>query len=265
VCDLNTGDTITTALSSIIEIKPPNEIKIKEEDTPTGGHFKFDYIKIVTAPNSTSTTVIKYNYPINVISSLVITEEQHRGDNMSWYVMPNTTVGALGASYTALTAWADQAYVVNDTAYYNGANYRCIVNTTTNQPPSNTTYWTKTTLTLTVSPTVVSYTSVGYKINLFDGVNSYDVGYITAKNSTSSTITVDGAPPVSYSAASPTYVRMTVAYVDNVEIGPPMSVEIGAGKIGTSYLPAGVAIIASYTNKSSTDTKTLYSFLQYLY
>ena len=34
-------------------------------------------------------------------------------------------------------------YVVDDTIYYNGYEYKCILNTTTHQKPTNTTYWTK--------------------------------------------------------------------------------------------------------------------------
>lgn len=264
-CPTNSADTIDSAVSSIVEIRPPDEVTIKEENIPTGGYFKIQSLVIEAVANQTTTQTFVFDIPINVISSYVVTTSDMVGDVISWTTAPNTTVGVLGASYTAKAAWTSQNYVVDDYVYYQGKNYKCKANTVSNEVPTNTTYWTPQTTTYTVSSTVVQYLKKGFFFRLTDGVNTTDEVVVTAVDTTNSTISSSYASPYSFSAASPTYVQMTVRYMDNLEIGYPTSIEIGQSKIGASYLPANTPLVAKYTNNSPSLDKRFVVYLQYLY
>jgi hypothetical protein len=43
--------------------------------------------------------------------------------------------------YPHLGAWVSQNYVVNDIVTYTGNTYQCILDTVSNEDPTNTTYW----------------------------------------------------------------------------------------------------------------------------
>lgn len=222
-CPTNTAHTISGSSVTIIDQRGDNIVTIKEEDIPTQGHFQFTVIKLVTAPNTTSTTNIVFPININVITVDIQTEESHRGDNMSWYVLPNYTIGVLTSDAS-------------------------IGNTTLN-----------------VSPTVAQAIGLGYVLTITDGVHTDIMGLCTAVDKIANTVTGQYALTHDFSASSPTFVKMSIAYVNNMELGTPQKFSVGASKIGTSYLPKNVPLVANYTNVSSTDTKTLYVYIQFLY
>lgn len=251
-CPTNTAHTIDDSLTIIVDNIEDSVVTIKEETTKTGGHFKLDMFKMVCPPDSTTSKIFSFPYPISVISANLITDEDHRGDIMSWIVNPNTTIGALTASYTAKPVWTSQNYSVNDYVWYTaddenfGRNYRCKVNTVSNEPPSNTTYWEKLTTTYNVSGTVISYLKLGFRVTLTNGVNSEDIGYVSNINVTDGTITTNGATQYNFSAGSPTYVQLSVMFMDNVEFGPGMQYSVGSAKLGSSYVPANTIVKSVY-------------------
>ena len=69
----------------------------------------------------------------------------------------------------------------------------------------------------------------------------------------------------SFSAVSPTYVRQTVYFMKDYEIGPAWERTIGSSKIGGSFIPKGVSVTLHYTNKSVTDDKIFFVIVEYLY
>lgn len=271
VCPENNTHSINAGSTTIIDQIEETEVKIKEEDTPTGGHFKLDMFKIEATKNTVTKKYFKFDYPINIITARLITEDTHKGDVLCWSISPQTTIGALTANYTAQSTWTSQNYVVNDLVWYQasdihyGSIYKCIVNTVSNENPTNSTYWTKQSITLNVSSTVTTYAKVGFYMNLFDGTNSKDIGYIINVDAIAGTITLNGASDTSFSAVTPSYVRMTVMFMDHVELGPAMNYPVGGDKIGSSYVPAGTVIEAAYDNKSLLNDKTLIAYIEYLY
>lgn len=89
----STGAAIDTAKSRIYYTIDMNEVKIQEEETPTGGHFYVEQRKCSCPANQTSTHITSFDIDINVISTSVTTITDMTGDYMKWVVSPQTTVG----------------------------------------------------------------------------------------------------------------------------------------------------------------------------
>ncbi len=119
--------------------------------------------------------------------------------------------------------------------------------------------------TINVSETVSDNVKVGYHVNLWTGLATEDLGIVIAVDTIGRTITVDTPSTAVYTAATPTYFRMTIMYADHIELGPPQTFELGASKIGASFLPANVPLVCEYENKHISEHKKLYVYLQYLY
>ncbi len=279
VCDIwfvdslsTTDDTILDALVAAHEgVNVAQVVQIKEEDVATGGHFKLGMFEINATRNTTTTQTFSFDIPINIITARIVTGPEHAGDSLTWSVSPNTTVGALTQNYTAKNAWVAQNYVVDDLVWYKLSNetfgrvYKCIINTVSNEVPTNKTYWTKQNTTINVNSTVTTYTKVGFNINLTDGTNTDEIGIVVSIDTVNGTITVNGAPQHNYNYTTPTYVQMSIVYMDNVKLGPAMNYPIGQSKTGSSYVPAGTIVLSKYVNNSADIDKNLYAYIEYLY
>lgn len=270
VCPENNTHNITSNLTIIINEICENKIVIKEENTPTGGFFKLDMLKFIAPKNTITKHKFSFDFPINLLSVRLITEDIHKGDILTWSINPETPVGVLTANYTPVATWSSQNYLVNDLVKYQASSvrfpsiYKCIENTINNENPSNETYWKKQNTTLNVSRTVIENAKIGFFITLTDGVNTDIIGYVTAVNVSAGTISVNGTPEHNFNTNSPTLVKITVYYMDNVELGPAMNYNIGSDKIGASYIPIGTHILSIYDNKSDND-KSIITYLEYLY
>ena len=267
VTDNNTLDNLVATHQGIA---PAQIVKIKEEEVETGGYFKVGVFEIDAPQNSTTIQEFSFDYPVNMITARLVTGSEHTGDCLTWAVSPNTTIGVITQDYVAETVWTLKNYAANEYVWYqasgatHGKVYKCILNTINNEIPTNKTYWTKQNTTLNVSSTVISYIKVGFNVNLTDGINSDNIGDVIEINSDTSTIIVNGAPQHNYNDTSPTYVQMSILYMDNVKLGPPMNYPIGEAKIGSSYVPAGTIIQSKYINNSNVDKK-LFAYIEYLY
>jgi hypothetical protein len=264
-CPTNTAHTIDTAQTAIVDVRDQNIVEIKEESTPTGGYFSSRSLKIDAIKNTITSRTICFPMPISALTVCFISTSEHEGDEISMGVGLNTIVGELTANVTAKPAWISQNYVVDDEVLYENQIYKCILDTVSNEVPTNTTYWQFQELVLNVSPTVVQNVKLGFYINLFDGVNSDTVGCVAAIDTVNNTINVHQGSTNSFSAASPTYVRMCVYNIKDRIIGPPGEQNIGTSKIGGSYVPAYTDITVCYDNKSLTDDKTFIGHVEYLY
>ena len=118
---------------------------------------------------------------------------------------------------------------------------------------------------LNVSSTVVENIKVGFYINLFDGVNTEDLGRVTAVDTDASTVTVSTASTQAFAAATPTFVQMSIYFMKDVEIGEPWMYIYGEGKIQSSYVPAGTTVKVIYTNMSPTVDKRIVCNLELMY
>jgi len=268
---LTDNNILSALIASHVGIESVQTVEVKEETVPTGGYFKVGMFEINAPRNTTTTQEFSFDYPVNIITARLITSSEHSGDYLTWQVRPDTIVGTLIHDHVAETTWTVRNYVVNNLVWYQAPNtthgriYKCIRNTVSNEAPSNSVYWTKQNTVLHVSNTVTANVKIGFNINLTDGLNINNVGDVIAIDATAGTITVNGAPQHNYNDTSPTYVRISVVYMDNVKLGHAMNFPIGESKIGASYVPTGTIIRSKYTNNSPSVDKTLLVYLEYLY
>lgn len=225
-CPTNNTHSVNTSSISIEDHVEETEVKIKEETIPTGGNFVAQSISFIaaTGPNVTTTNTFSWPFPISVMNIRFTTADIHYGDRATCCVGPNTVIGALAAN--AATGATGCA----------------------------------------VTSTVIDNIMVGYYCNLLDGSDytSNQCGRIIGIDTNTNIITWETPLTQSFSALSPTYVRMTVYVVNPLIIGPPGTYIIGDSKIGGSYVPANVTVRVDYTNNSNA-SKDIFSVIEYLY
>lgn len=116
-----------------------------------------------------------------------------------------------------------------------------------------------------VSSTVLDNIEVGFRCYLFDGVNQDNCGKVIDVDKTNSQITLSpGAVYFNYSAASPTYVQMSIEMFSEMEIPREGIYNFGDSTIGGSYLPAGTPGRIIYENISG-GVKRFVMYVEYLY
>jgi hypothetical protein len=116
---------------------------------------------------------------------------------------------------------------------------------------------------INVSSTVFSVLAVGFHMNLFNGVNTAQLGRVLSMDSVAGTVTVE--TPSSFAFSIPTYVRMAIIFMKDSEIGAPGEYKHGATKIQSSTLPINVIVRIHYTNKSLTTDKRIVCNVELLY
>jgi len=222
-CPTNTGHTITTALTKIIEIRDPEVFSIKQETTPTGENYFFSSQSFIALANQTTSYSFSYPFPVSVLSAQYVSAEENRGDTWTWTVSPNTTVGALTSDVSATDT------VIN------------------------------------VSSTVTDNIKIGFGVNIFDGVNTDDLGRVLAVDSDAGTITVETAATQSFAAATPTYVRMNIYFCKDMSFGHPWALTFGDNKIQSSYVPANTVVQVDYVNNDPTKDKEIVTSLELMF
>lgn len=114
------------------------------------------------------------------------------------------------------------------------------------------------------SSTALQYIKLGFYLKLANDTITNELGRVIAVNKSLNTVWFE-TPLIDNFTVSPiTFVKMTVKPVDNFKIGHPGQYDIGAGKIGGSYLPANSKINIIYNNPSEVTT-ILYPMIEYLY
>lgn len=222
-CPTNTAHTITTSLTKIYEIRSPASVEITQKAGAIGDNFKWDTVAFTATANTTTTHSFSYPFDINMLEATILSSSENTGDNMSWVVSENTTIGAITANVS-----------VSDNV-------------------------------INVSSTVIDYIQVGFKANLFDGSNTEDLGYVISIDSENSTITTENASTQAFSAATPTYVRMSIYFVDNIEFGHAGRHEIGGSKIKSTFVPANTVVKCYYVNNSASDDKRIVADIELMY
>jgi hypothetical protein len=119
---------------------------------------------------------------------------------------------------------------------------------------------------INVSPTVVANCFIGMQIKLYDGTNEEKLGYLTGIDKANGTITVENGSTQAFSAATPTYVRIIVEACKNIEMEETTaSIQVGASKIGGSFVPAGTIVSVHYKNHDGAAGKRFKGIVEYLY
>ena len=226
-CPTNTGHTIDSSQTTIVQTKEDQSIIIKEEIVPTQGFYRFQgYHHEVPASNPTGNVTsfdISWPFPVSIINGWFLSPSNSAGDVVSAIVGEKTIVGIITAD---------------------------VGNTDT---------------TLNVSSTVMENSEIGWDLNLFNGVTSDDLGRVLSKDSANSTVTIETAPSNNYLASSPTYVRMSVVTVDNMQMNIPSErYSFAEKKLGGIYIPANIPLTIKYQNNEG-NAKVFAFNLEHLY
>ena len=268
-CPINTAHDIDQSQTTVIDRIEETTVTIKEESTPTGGHFAVKSISLDIPKNSTAYTNVFWPIPVSALTMVFVSEEINRGDCINIAVTKDTITGAIMAPISLPGSWAPQNYVSTQSVMFThpllgDQVYTCITDTINNENPTDLRHW-KRGYCLTVTPTVIENTAIGYYIKLFDGVHLNDVGRVLHINKEFHKIMVEIAPTYVFSPLSPTYIMQTIYMVKDYELGQPWEHEIGDSKIGGTYIPADRVITVSYTNKSLDADKKFIGRCEYLY
>jgi len=97
-CPTNTAHTVDANSVSIVKTIGDPIITVKEEETPTGGHFAAETIVIDAGNFETKVQDIFWPIPINVLEIIVHPTIGMDNDTISVDIAPNTTVGVLTAT-----------------------------------------------------------------------------------------------------------------------------------------------------------------------
>lgn len=263
-CPTNTAHTIDLSSITIVDKIEPNELKVKEESVPTGGNFGVSTLKMTALQNTTTSVTRSFPFSISALSIEFVTTNDHINDLVNLVVGKDTIIGNITANVAPATAWVSQNYTEGQTVTFNSKVYTCILDTVSNENPSNKTYW-KHGLRISVSQTVVDNTMKGYYIKLDDLTNNDNVERIIDIDTTNNYIYVETNLTNSYSVATPTYIKQSIYFMKDYDIGHPWEHEIGASKIGGSYVPPNMEVTIEYTNLSTTDDKLFIGRVEYLY
>lgn len=117
VCPTNTAHTINPALSSIVERKDQNLIRVMEEESPTGGNFKCETIAFNAEASSTTTYNAQFPFDISILAVYMVTTNDQVGDTMEVIVAPNTTVGVVTSEVSASDTVISVSSTVLDNIY----------------------------------------------------------------------------------------------------------------------------------------------------
>jgi len=115
-----------------------------------------------------------------------------------------------------------------------------------------------------VSDSVIENVYVGVHVKLDDGTNIDDCGEIIAIDKNNNQITVETAAVNSFTAATPTNVKMTIFQAKNIHLKNGHRIILGESKIGASYVPANTVMRFRYYN-SEAAAKSFDFFFELLY
>jgi len=263
-CPTNTSDTIDLNSITIIEKIDSNEVKVKEESTTTGGNFATTTLKMTAIKNTTTSVSKSFPFPISALSAEFVTISENIGDTINLVVGKDTTTGTITANVSPASNWVSQNYTESQTINYNNKVYTCILDTINNEVPTNTTYW-KHGLRISVSQTVIDNVYKGFYIKLDDLTNNDNVERVIDIDKTNNYIYVENNLVNSYSFATPTYIKQSIYFMKDYDIGHPSKHNIGETKIGGSYVPTNIEVTIEYINKSTTNDKLFVGKVEYLY
>lgn len=96
-CPTNTAHTVDLDSVAIHQTIGESVVRVKEEDIPTGGHFRVETITINSAADETKVVDISWPIPISVLEIVVHPTTGMQMDHVSVNISPNTIIGALTA------------------------------------------------------------------------------------------------------------------------------------------------------------------------
>jgi hypothetical protein len=210
MCPINSGHTINTSLTTIVQSIDTTVLALKEETIPTQGFYRAKGVsQQITNEAAGSVTTFQHLHPyrISLLEGWFFTETNQIGDYVSVDASPNTTIGYIIAPVS-----------VNDTVIY-------------------------------VSSTVIPNVAVGFSLKLFNGTTMADLGEIISIDVTNQTVTVETGSASAFSPETPTYILLTVKIIENFYINAaPVKFEFARKKIGGKSIPPNIPLAISYHN-----------------
>lgn len=219
-CNINAGHTIDAGLTTIVDTISRAIVSLKEETIPTQGYYKAKG-ECVEISNGTPGS----------ITSVIRTRPYRTSLLEGWFFTETNQIG----DYVDVTA-APNTII--------GA---IIANVSINDTV------------ISVSPTVLENIAIGFNLKLFDGVNTADLGECIGIDAGNYQVTVETASTFAFSAATPTYVQLTVNIIEGFYINAaPVKFEFARKKLGGKTLPPNVPLVINYHNTTGGVKKFCY-------
>ena len=234
VCPNINTHSVNGHSSTKLETVSAQEVKVIEELIPTGGRFHCNTVNFDAPGNTITTHDVSWPFDINILSLNFHSKGARKNDG-TW----DANESQEGDIYSIVAA--------PDTI---------VGNITANVSIGDTTIY--------VSQTVMDNVKIGYYINLFNGPSTNDLGRVISLDKNLNTIVVETASTDTFSALTPTYVRMNLYMIKDFEIGPSDNYEIGNNKIGANFLPKNTVNRIIYDNKTTSQKRIRFN-IQYLY
>ncbi len=213
-CPVNTTHTINPNSSLKVSELSEDSINIKEENygnnIPTGGNYNCFGVSMEVNSTIDSITLKNFNFKYPM-----------SGLNIKFIPLTENSGDII------------EAYINPDT----------IIGTITENVNINQSI-------INVSESAFQYINIGYLCSITDGVNIEDLGHIITKDLNNNTVTVEKLSTTNYLASSPTYFRITLSTLFDIEIGGSGVYDFGNSKIGASYIPTGTIGQLKYINKT---------------
>jgi len=224
-CPMNNMHVIDQDQTVEVDKIMTSEVSIKEEFVPTQGYYQSQGCELDIDGNIGSVTSMDHVWPYQV--SIL----------MGWFYAAAENVG------DKIEAWAGGDTITGAIAAPVAINDTVI----------------------TVTPTVIEHTAIGYHMKLFDGTNLSDIGRVVSIDEMNSQITIETPVDKVYSPLTPTYVMQTVRLIDDMFVNAPnVRYVFAEKKMGGKGLPPGVPISIRYTNRTGGSKKFSYN-IEYIY
>lgn len=265
-CPNDTAHTVDTTSTTIIKTIANNLVTIENEIVKTNENYVTTTVDITCPANSTASKNVFWPFNISPKAIILQSGETHRDDTMSLVAGKDTIVAGLTANISPASSWTSQNYTSGTCVLYNDnihgtRPYTCILNTVSNEVPTNKTYWK---LGFEINVSDITYILPGYYINIFDGVNSNDVDKVVSVDKDNKKIYVNGNLTNSFSFTTPTYIRISVRIIDNYLFSEPGDHLLGYNSTKAASISADTLVTLIYTNNSNTDKKFV-GQLEYYY
>jgi hypothetical protein len=115
-----------------------------------------------------------------------------------------------------------------------------------------------------ISSNLIQYCDIGFYVNLYDGINSENLGRIISKDIENETITTEFKSTKNFSVDTPTYLRLSIYLVNRIKFFNSFKLDLGYKKTGANYINAGKTFTIRYNNVNG-QAKIFSMILEYLY
>ena len=126
-CPNNYRHAIDPSKTIKISTRPTtvNLVRIQEENTLTNGNYRYESFELNCASNSDTVKNIKFPYPINILTTIATTNEEHKGDCLNVSVIPHNPI--VGVTVSNLNPGESNIFVSNTVLNYLSPGFHCII------------------------------------------------------------------------------------------------------------------------------------------